>query len=317
MDFFIQRKNCPACLSLNSKVILQKSYNDGDLQQYLIDFYSPQGNYRSEHIENGIYSLLKCNGCGLLFQKNIPNDQLMQEIYTEWIEEKVGGAYEEVREITDKRPSILFELLLLSHRLRPQVRSIKMLDFGLGWSEWSVVAKDLGFDVYGTEINNEQIIFAKKHGIKILNEKDLQSYKFDIINVEQVFEHVESPFVLMKTLASVLQKGGLMKIAIPNVSGIENKIKENKTVDFHKLNPIAPLEHINSFTPQSLDFLASQFNLSAYHFSFKDITFSPFDKNKLKTASYKTVVLGLLYYLYRDLFQSGICRWYRNMGSQS
>ena len=77
-SWFEERKCCPACGSEEISIRYQASYSDPEITQYLIDFYSPQGGVEFEYLLDAEYVLCDCESCSLIFQKNIPNDTVME-----------------------------------------------------------------------------------------------------------------------------------------------------------------------------------------------------------------------------------------------
>ena len=121
----------------------------------------------------------------------------------------------------------------------------------------------MGLEVYGTEINEKQIQYCEKMGIKILKWEEIPNFKFDIINIEQVLEHVDNPSEIIKYLSNFLQSKGILKIGVPDGSHVKTvlskKIKaswffEKKNMK-KSLTPVEPLQHLNAFNYNSLNYL--------------------------------------------------------------
>jgi 2-polyprenyl-3-methyl-5-hydroxy-6-metoxy-1,4-benzoquinol methylase len=138
---------------------------------------------------------------------------------------------------------------------------IKVLDFGMGWGQWALMAKGFGCDAYGTELSEARIRFAKSNGVKIVGLNELSGHSFDFINTDQVFEHLPNPLETLVHLRAALHKDGLLKICVPTANDISRRIalmdwtapKGTK----NSLNAVAPLEHINYFRRESLLRMAS------------------------------------------------------------
>jgi len=75
---FIIRAECPACASENLRTIYQSPFDEPPIRDYLEEFYSPQGGVEFEFLQGAIYCLYKCDVCGLHFQKEIPDNNLME-----------------------------------------------------------------------------------------------------------------------------------------------------------------------------------------------------------------------------------------------
>ena len=74
----------------NFRTIYQSEYDKPPIKDYLEDFYSPQGMVEFEYLEGASYVLCECNVCGLIFQRDIPNDSLMERLYERWIDPEKG-----------------------------------------------------------------------------------------------------------------------------------------------------------------------------------------------------------------------------------
>ena len=86
--WFQRRKECPACTSERFRTIYKSQYDEGPVKDYLIDFYSPKGMVEFEYLDGASYILCKCDVCDLIFQRDIPNDMLMERLYEHWIDPK-------------------------------------------------------------------------------------------------------------------------------------------------------------------------------------------------------------------------------------
>jgi SAM-dependent methyltransferase len=85
----------------------------------------------------------------------------------------------------------------------------------------------------------------------------------DFINAEQVFEHLPEPLAALQNCHRWLKPGGILRIAVPNGSRILSLV-EGKKWHFDTM-PTIPLEHINTFTPQSLRSFGERNGFRAIH----------------------------------------------------
>ena len=92
----------------------------------------------------------------------------------------------------------------------------RVFDFGMGWGRWCPLVQGFGCQVYGTELSEERIAFARSHGIKAISWDEIPGNEFDFINVDQVLEHVPQPLTTLEHLARGLVRGGLLFISVPN-----------------------------------------------------------------------------------------------------
>lgn len=250
-SWFVERKKCPACASTDFNLIYQSPYDQDPIKQYLDDFYSVQGAVEHHYLSGAMYVLCECTRCGLLFQRDIPNDHLMERLYDHWIDPKKVFALNSQEQDLAYYARNAQEVMRMVAFSGKEPSSLKVLDFGMGWAEWAMMAKAFGVDSYGMELSKERIEHAKVNGIKVIEWDEVPGQAFDIINTEQVFEHIPEPLQTLKQLGKGLKPGGLIKISVPTANGIERRLK---TMDWkapkgspNSLNAVAPLEHINYY----------------------------------------------------------------------
>lgn len=200
------------------------------------------------------YEIQICRDCELGFQRHIPSDDLLSELYDSWIPESErdrlhkGYAYADYEYLAHQVHFLLRTINLPPHQVR-------VLDFGLGWAEWARMARAFGCDVYGAEISQARIDNAKRIGIEILNWDEISTHRFHFINTEQVFEHLVSPRETLIRLSDAILPGGIIKFSVPDARTTLACLKRGSTFtslsDYQRMT-VHPLEHINSFTHASI-----------------------------------------------------------------
>jgi len=265
---FNERITCPACNFNDSIEILKLEWD----HEILINLFKAR-NYPLNFIKEGSYILLECINCSLIYQKYSPNGDLLDLIYNKWIQNRNDEDFKKKNYsfnpyIINKTIFNISEINQLLNILPQKPYKKKVLDFGMGWGGWCNAAKLMGLEVYGMEITSSQIQYNKAHGLKIISWDEIPKFDFDFINIEQVFEHVEKPFQLLKQLLSGLSAEGFIKISVPNASNVKSNLKKKfKTEWFFSkgksfsLNPVEPLQHLNGFNYKSLLTMSSQLGL--------------------------------------------------------
>ena len=257
-SFFEERKNCPSCGSKEITIRYQAKYSDQTIKQYLIEFYSPQGGIEFDYLDNEEYILCDCKSCGLIFQKNIPNDFLMERLYEHWIDPI--KAFENRNSRFKMNPELYAnyakEIMTIGSYFKTSPSDTRLLDFGMGWSDWLLMANGFGYECFGLELSESRIKYAESRGVKIIEWEQAKNLRFDFINTEQVFEHISEPLETLKELKTFLKPGGLIKISVPTANDIERRLKlmdwGAKKGTRNSLNNVAPLEHIQCFSRSSL-----------------------------------------------------------------
>lgn len=130
--WFVKREEYPACASGNFRTIYQCQYDRSPIADYSVDFYLPQGMVEFEYLEGYAYVLSECDACSLIFQRDIPNEFLMERLYEYWINLRKASTWR----IADLNtihvmPRKLCILLRISGKILP---SLNFLGFGMGWA---------------------------------------------------------------------------------------------------------------------------------------------------------------------------------------
>lgn len=216
------------------------------------------------------FVLVRCDDCGLAFQKYVPDDALLNEIYNSWV---VGANPErEHRNYTlDEYRYLAEQVQFLIEHFECAPAELEVLDFGFGWGHWSRMAMGFGCNVWGTELSHECLNHGKSIGIHVVELDDMPKQKFHFINTEQVFEHLVEPRSVLQRLMHSLSPNGLLKISVPDATSALKQLQ--RTGQFAALPPqqqmpIAPLEHINSFDHASLVRLGQSLGLKLVRPSF-------------------------------------------------
>ena len=253
---FIFRPCCELCGSDKKKTLLSREFTHPSIWNFLNTYYG--GKIESHDLANGKYEIAKCSKCGFMWQAYILNDELMEKLYNHWISLEQSLNKKRYANIS-LYSGYARQVENISFLLNKKPFEINVLDFGMGWGYWCLMAKAFGYNVSGLEISKERINFAKKNGIDVIGGSDITSDKFDFINAEQVFEHISDPGGTLKLLARSLKKGGIIRISVPDGKKIEHELANPEWMA--SKNAIQPLEHINCFTHKTLLKLGELANL--------------------------------------------------------
>jgi transcription elongation factor Elf1 len=254
------RTSCPACLSSSLAVVYREPYTGSGMQAYLARQYE---GHASRTAEAGVYTLARCAHCGLVFQQQVPDDALLGEIYNDWVpgteleREHRDYSLDEYRYLAEQ-----VQFIIQYFGLPPS--ELDALDFGFGWAHWSRMAMGFGCNVWGVELSEERASYGRSVGLRVVGLADLPPRRFRFINTEQVFEHLTEPRQVLEQLRDALSSDGVIKISVPNAAAAVKKISHGKS--FGALSagdqmPIAPLEHINAFSHDSLVAFAKELGL--------------------------------------------------------
>jgi Methyltransferase domain len=260
-QYFVERDKCPCCISSNFTKLYESGFDSSPIKEYLEDFYAPQGGIEVDYLKGAVYSLLKCEECDLIFQRDILNDDLMERLYEHWIDPSKAMFRHLEGDFPELYCSDAQEIMRIIAYLGKPPFSLQFLDFGMGWSEWALMAKGFGCDAYGSELSRKRIDNANCKGVKVMTGKETPPLRFDFINTEQVFEHIPRPLETLVELEKLLKPNGILKISVPKGWDIARRLRimdwGSPKTSRNSLNPVAPLEHINCFQRRSVAKMAS------------------------------------------------------------
>jgi 2-polyprenyl-3-methyl-5-hydroxy-6-metoxy-1,4-benzoquinol methylase len=141
--------------------------------------------------------------------------------------------------------------------------------------------KHYGWDVYGTEINENAVINATEKldlkNIKLGRFEDItwnQNF-FDIVHMSMVLEHLHDPLRSLHLVHSVLKPKGQLILSVPDISGIEAKLYKDKCYSLH-----VP-QHLSHFSPETIKLI-----LNKNGFRVKKIIHQSFDRDLVSSAEY-------------------------------
>jgi len=308
--YFTTRLNCPVCKSTNLRNIYSCSFISSPIKEFLEGFYLPQGKIEFEYLKEAQFILDKCGDCGLIFQKEIPNEFLMSKLYEEWIDPEKN--FERNLNSNDLFYRSLYaqEVMVIIAFLKIVSSQLKMLDFGMGWGKWICMASAFGCNCYGVELSNSKSEYAKSRGIKVITYNEISDHNFDFINTDQVFEHIPEPFETLCHMKKSLKPKGVIRISVPDGQNIERRLKiEDWSAPIgspNSLNPVSPLEHINCFNRESLIKMA---RLAGFEIVQMPILLQLSYATNWSTP--KNILKNFIYPIYRNIFLKGTNLYFR------
>ncbi|MCU0359287.1 MAG: methyltransferase domain-containing protein [Bacteroidia bacterium] len=203
--------SCPVCGSQNHSRFIQSK-----------DFF----------LSHEIFGIEICNDCGFKFTNPRPSDSDLGRYYQsqEYISHSntkkglISKLYQWVRRFTLSSK----EKLLLSYVSRGT-----LLDYGCGSGHFISYCQNKGWKVSGVEPDDRARAFAASSvrsvykSIEDLLSQDQQK-TFSAISLWHVLEHVSDLETLMGFLKQVLEKEGVLFVALPNIRSFDaNKYKDH------------------------------------------------------------------------------------------
>jgi len=309
-SYFEIRKHCPTCKSTNTIEIYSCSFLKSPIKEFLESFYSPQGKVEFEYLKEANFILKECNNCRTIFQKEIPNDFLMNKLYEEWIDPEKAFKSHLEKDNLSNFSYCAQEVMMVIAFFNRTPSQLKFFDYGMGWGKWCYMAKAFGCDSYGIELSKTRIEYAQSQGIKVITWKEIPNHSFDFINTEQVFEHIPEPLKTLRYLKKSLKHNGLIKISVPNGKDIKRRLRIGDWMaakySKNSLNPVSPLEHINCFRQASIVRMADIVEL--------ELVKIPIPLQLANTTNWngvKQIIKNLARPIYRNLFPGGTYLFFR------
>ena len=119
----------------------------------------------------------------------------------------------------------------MQHLLMPVKAGARLLDAGCGTGHWSRFFEELGYDVTGVDVSEEQLKQARLHnrpGLRFQNGNlcaslPFEGDTFDIVTAMTVIEFVFSPLRALREMARCTRKGGRILVGALNRNALLNR----------------------------------------------------------------------------------------------
>jgi SAM-dependent methyltransferase len=175
--------------------------------------------------------------------------------------EQLGNMYESGRPLSGIPPSVQPTAGMLAEMRRVHAaagcssRRPSLLDYGSGFGRWARAAAAAGFVVTAFEPSSTRSADRDSTFEFVTDPRELEGRQFDVVQLEQVLEHVTEPARLLRDLAPRLERGGLLRLTVPNILRAPEGARIWELWPYDGVGPhtMAPFEHLHGFTPASLE----------------------------------------------------------------
>jgi hypothetical protein len=244
---FRVRKDCENCGSNRCTWLYNAPFDQGEIERFLLEYY--KGRLKPACLSAGRYQIVRCFTCGFLWQRQVLTESFMKVLYEEWIDSDESLRKAELQSPAN-RSRLAHQVSLAICLLKLLPHEIAALDFGMGWGHWCTMALGFGLNVEGAELSQKRLAHAHTNGIRVISNLFDTNKKYDLINTEQVFEHVGNPLETLRMLTMHLTPKGLLRVSVPDSS----RFLRDHTAGRWRPGKDAmhPLEHINGFEHTSL-----------------------------------------------------------------
>ncbi len=157
-----------------------------------------------------------------------------------------------------------------SYNIPSYIENGRILEVGCSYGGFLILLKKLGWIVKGLELNKEAIKFAinqLKLDVEYSSIEDFQSDDlFDIIYLQMVLEHLESPKKVLLKCFQLLKSSGKLVLTVPDFSGIELRLYKKYAYTLQ-----LPY-HLYHFTPNSIKNYLKRLNFTKIKFFHQSTT---------------------------------------------
>ncbi len=228
----------------------------------LVDFIKadPWGENPLPYLSGQRWEYVQCDACEQAFHKHILTPDWNDRRFARWMTQEAIAAYERTMHSTER----VFEHavqhvrhVLRLERLTRALRNggpVRLLDFGCGYGAFLAHCRQFGFEAVGVdrsaarrENNFVNVIYTDLDAVQAagLNQ-------FHAITLFEVLEHLDDPRAVLEALRTRLLPNGILVLETPDCSGVTTIGNRDDYLKIH------PLDHINGFTPESLQRFAER-----------------------------------------------------------
>lgn len=231
--------------------------------------------------ENFSFNILRCNNCSHLFLFPLPSSKESDSIYGEERRIFLGNLEKTNKKIKKWKGSwrrfVLREYLgykkapsrnilkylcawflsrFTSLNLLPFHREGRILDVGCNNGLYLHLLKNLGWQVWGIEIDGNACKLAKELDLDVssgdLEKAGFSESFFDVVRFNQVLEHTPDPKKTINEAKRILKKGGKIYISVPNARSF---------VSFLFKEMWLGTDHVQGFSSSSMRYLCRNLGL--------------------------------------------------------
>lgn len=151
-----------------------------------------------------------------------------------------------------------------------QIPKGRLLDVGCSTGFFLLIAKKIGFEVYGMEVAEKPVYIAKnKYGLNVIKAltfdelPDEFKKPYKIITAFEVLEHVHEPMKFLKDIYSLLEDEGVFILSCPSFYKFENTAKGYRKYKWWWGD--YPPNHVTRWKPWSLHYALKNAGFDEVH----------------------------------------------------
>jgi len=253
---FIDRERCIACDASACDTLSEGRYADEPLRGILAS--QPWGEHPLPFVEHERWRYVRCRACGQRFHQRILDATWMQRLYARWETQEAMAAFVETNSTAAERAQRGTHFVGHALRLRRLLvarPAARLLDFGCGHGEFVAVCCALGLQAHGVDWAADRRVHGVVHihpSLQALRADGAHGNGFDAVTLFEVLEHLADPRATLEQLVALMAPGAVLVLETPDTTAVTD------LRSFGDYLAIAPLGHINGFTPASLRAIAAR-----------------------------------------------------------
>lgn len=253
---------CDLCGKNSTDLIYKVEVNESNPR-----FYRYARNVPDKNKFTGVYNIVKCTNCELVYTNPRFSTDELETIYSS--ENIIGGVYRNFGYLFDtKAPDLIratekgvtfnpkvyqWKFDIIQQYTDKQPNKIKLLDIGCGDGRFVYDALQRGYQARGIDLSPDRVKQGmeryqfEQETLRCMNVDEFSGHeKFDVVVMWDVIEHVESPSAVLENLKQIAHKDTVFFILTMSMDSITYKLFKK---DWYYINPT---QHLHYFTHKTM-----------------------------------------------------------------
>lgn len=166
------------------------------------------------------FNIVMCRNCSLIYINPRPTAEELINFYLSKTDrnksyQKINGDRKNIEKL-ENRLNIIEKF---------SENRGKILDIGCSTGLFLKIARDVDWEVYGNDIDEDKIKYAKEnYGLDVqcreLIETKFPDDYFDVVTLFDSLEHMTEPLNTLKEISRILNQNGILLLSTPNIGGL-------------------------------------------------------------------------------------------------
>jgi len=166
------------------------------------------------------FNIVRCKNCGLIYVNPRPAAEELINFYSSKSDrdksyQKINGDRKNIEKLKN-RLNIIEKF---------SENRGKILDIGCSTGLFLKIARDVDWKVYGNDVDEDKIKYAKEnYGLDVqcreLMETKFPHDYFDVVTLFDSLEHMTEPLNTLKEISRILNQNGILLLSTPNIGGL-------------------------------------------------------------------------------------------------